>query len=256
MQGEPDDWEKFRDKYSRFLEEWNESGISKLAKHMVHRKATLDFLKASLKVSDSGNYRLESSIHQIIFPLKKTSDDVRPEQMNLWILDEKLAYHYYLASDIRFDKQEINLPSADRADIIIFNGTAAFVNDSPPFSSIVLVEFKRPVRDDYTDEDNPIVQIYGYTELIKSGKAKDRAGRPILIKPETPIYAYLICDLTPTLARQAKFASLSRTPDGLGYFGFNPQLGVLVEIMSFDKLVSDAERRNAAHFDQLNLPTT
>jgi hypothetical protein len=256
LQGEPDDWEKFRDKYSRFLEEWNESGIAKLARHMVHRKATLDFLKASLKVSDSGKYRLENSIHQIIFPLKKTSDDVRPEQMNLWILDEKLAYHYYLASDIRFDKQEINLPSADRADIIIFNGTAAFVNDSPPFSSIVLIEFKRPVRDDYTDEDNPIVQIYGYTELIKSGKAKDRAGRPILIKPETPIYAYLICDLTPTLARQAKFASLSPTPDGLGYFGFNPQLGVLVEIMSFDKLVSDAERRNAAHFDQLNLPTT
>jgi hypothetical protein len=56
------------------------------------------------------------------------------------------------------------------------------------------------------------------------------------------------------LARQAKFASLSPTPDGLGFFGFNPQLGVLVEILSFDKLVTDAERRNAAHFDQLNLP--
>jgi len=29
---------------------------------------------------------------------------------------------------------------------------------------------------------------------------------------------------------------------------------VYVEVMSFDKLVSDAERRNAAHFEQLNLP--
>jgi len=27
-----------------------------------------------------------------------------------------------------------------------------------------------------------------------------------------------------------------------------------VEVMSFDKLVADAERRNAAHFEQLNLP--
>lgn len=250
----PDDWESFKERYSTFLEEWNESGVAKLARHIVHRKATLDFLKASLKVSSSGKYQLESAIHQLIFPLKRTSDDVRPDQMNLWILDEKLTYHYYLASDIRFDMQDVSLPSAERADIVIFNGPAAFVNETPPFSSVVLIEFKRPLRDDYTDEENPIAQIYRYTELIKSGEATDRGGRPIIIKPDTPIYAYLICDLTPTLARQAKFASLAQTPDGLGFFGFNPQLGVLVEIMSFDKLVSDAERRNAAHFDQLNLP--
>jgi hypothetical protein len=205
-------------------------------------------------VGSSGKYQLENSVHQLIFPLRKTSDDVRPDQMNLWILDEKLAYHYYLASDIRFDMQEVSLPSSDRPDIVIFSGPAAFVNEAPPFSSVVLIEFKRPMRDDYTDEENPIAQIYRYVELIKSGEAKDRGGRPITIKSETPIYAYLICDLTPSLARQAKFASLALTPDGLGYFGFNPQLGVLVEIMSFDKLVSDAERRNAAHFDQLNFP--
>ena len=250
----PDNWELFREQYARFLEEWNESGIAKLARHIVHRKATLDFLRASLKVNSSGKYQLESAIHQLIFPLKTTSDDVRPDQMNLWILDERLTYHYYLASDIRFDMQDVRLPSKDRADIIIFNGPAAFVNEAPPFSSVVLIEFKRPLRDDYTDEENPISQIYRYTELIKSGKATDRGGRPITIKTDTPIYAYLVCDLTPTLARQAKFASLAPTPDGLGFFGFNPQLGVLVEILSFDKLVTDAERRNAAHFDQLNLP--
>lgn len=249
-----ENWEVFKDKYARFLEEWNESGIAKLARHIVHRKATLDFLRAGLKVNSSGKYQLENAIHQLIFPLKKTSDDVRPDQMNLWILDERLTYHYYLASDMRFDMQDIKLPSKERADIIIFNGPAAFVNEAPPFSSVVLIEFKRPLRDDYTDEENPIAQVYRYTELIKSGKATDRGGRPITIKADTPIYAYLVCDLTPTLSRQAKFASLAPTPDGLGFFGFNPQLGVLVEVMSFDKLVADAERRNAAHFDQLNLP--
>ena len=146
-----DDWESFKEKYSTFLEEWNEAGVAKLARHIVHRKATLDFLKASLKVSISGKYQLESAIHQIIFPLKRTSDDVRPDQMNLWILDEKLAYHYYLASDLRFDMQDVRFASAERADIVIFNGPAAFVNEPPPFSSVVLIEFKRPLRDDYTD---------------------------------------------------------------------------------------------------------
>lgn len=176
--------------------------------------------------------------------------------MNLWILDEKLAYHYYLASDIPFNQQAISIPSRERADIIIFNGPSAFVSEGPPFSSVVIIEFKRPLRDDFTDEENPIAQIYRYTELLKSGKATDRSGRPIIIKSETPFYGYLICDLTPSLAKQAKYAALDPTPDGLGYFGYNRGLGVYVEIMGFDKLVIDAERRNATHFDQLNLPKT
>jgi len=249
LESGPKDWGIFEQQYARFLQEWNESGIAKLARHIVHRKATLDFLKASLKVNSLGRYELESAIHQLIFPLRKTSDDVRPDQMNLWILDEKLTYHYYLASDIPFDRQDVRLPSKDRADIIIFSGPSAFVNEMPPFSSVVLIEFKRPLRDDYTDEENPIAQIYRYAELIKSGKATDRGGRPIVIKVDTPVYAYLVCDITPTLTRQAKFFSLGPTPDGLGFFGYNRELGVYVEVMSFDKLVADAERRNAAHFD-------
>lgn len=254
LESGPADWDTFVQKYSTFLEEWNESGIAKLARHIVHRKATLDFLKASLKVNALGKYQLESAIHRLVFPLKKTSDDVHPDQMNLWILDEKLTYHYYLASDIPFNQQDVNLPSKQRADIIIFNGPSAFVSETPPFSSVVLIEFKRPLRDDYTDEDNPIAQVYRYAELIKSGKATDRGGRPIMIKTETPFYAYLVCDITPTLTRQAKFFSLGPTPDGLGFFGYNRELGVYIEVMSFDKLVADAERRNAAHFEQLNLP--
>jgi hypothetical protein len=113
---------------------------------------------------------------------------------------------------------------------------------------------KRKQRDDYTDDDNPIAQIYDYAEMIKGGKATDRGGRPITIKPDTPFYAYLVCDITNTLRKQARFCSLGFTPDGLGFFGYNRELGVYVEVMSFDKLVADAERRNAAHFDQLNLP--
>jgi hypothetical protein len=243
-----DDWVALEQQYGQFLEEWNEAGIAKLARHIVHRKATLDFLKASLRVTSSGKYQLESAIHSLVFPLKRTSDDVHADQMNLWILDEKLAYHYYLASDLPLR------PSKDRPDILIFNAPAAFVNDVPPFQSIVLIEFKRPLRNDYTDDENPIAQTYRYVSSIKSGNALDRAGRPIAVKPDTPFYAYVVCDLTAKLRQQAAFASLVPTSDGLGFFGYNTQVGVYVEVMSFDKLVSDAERRNAALFDQLNLP--
>ena len=44
--------------------------------------------------------------YQLIFPMTKTSDDIDYLQHNLWIIDEKLAYHHYLASDMKIKKME------------------------------------------------------------------------------------------------------------------------------------------------------
>jgi len=46
---------------------------------------------------------------------------------------------------------------------------------------------------------------------------------------------------------------LTKTPDGLGYFGYNSQVGVYIEIISFAKLIADAKKRNAAFFEKLGL---
>jgi hypothetical protein len=240
--------------FERFIEEWNEHGMAKLARYVAHRKATLAFLADRLKLREDGRYPLEESVHQIIFPLRQTSDDIRSDRMNLWIIDEKLAYHHYLASDRLFKQMEpIDVDSKNRPDLLIFNHSFAFADSEPPFGSIVLVEFKRPARDDYSDEENPIAQVYGYVREIKQGTAKDRQGRPIRVPPHTPFYAYIVCDLTPKLIRQAENAQLTPTPDSQGFFGYNSNLGIYVEVLSFDKLVGDARKRNAVLFEKLGL---
>ncbi len=126
---EPDVYET---RLEAFLQEWNELGMAKLAKHVVHRKATLSFLEASLGSGQDGKYKLENAVHRIVFPLKKTSDDVKPDQMNLWILDEKLAYHYYLASDIPFTDmgEVVEINSGDRPDLLIFHGPSVFADSA------------------------------------------------------------------------------------------------------------------------------
>ncbi len=43
------------------------------------------------------------------------------------------------------------------------------------------------------------------------------------------------------------------SPDSQGYFFFNRNLNTFVEIMSFDKLLEDAKKRNAALFDKLHI---
>jgi hypothetical protein len=251
-------FDDFDQRLEQFLEEWNDAGMAELARYVAHRKAILSFLDASIRRQDDGKYQLEKALHSGIFPLKTTSDDVAPERMNLWVLDERLVYHHYLASDIPLRRMNdaVVTPSSDRPDIIIFQGPAAFVESAPPFTSVTIIEFKRPVRDDYTDEDNPITQIYRYIETIKEGKATDRHGRPVTIPDRTPFFAYIVCDITPTLRMQAKAAGLRQTHDAAGYFGYNDNFGVYVDIGSFDKLIGDAKKRNAILFEKLGLSTT
>src|SRR5205807_520256 len=75
----------------------------------------------------------------------------------------------------------VEVGSADRADIIVFNRPFALASSGPPSGTIVLVEFKRPGRDDYTDRENPIAQIYDYVRQIRAGTTKDHAGRPLTL---------------------------------------------------------------------------
>ncbi len=92
--------EEYLDKFSKWWEEYNDLGKAALAKYVTHRKRVLEILEDALRLKDTGKYSREEIIHRIIFPLRSTSDDIAYSDHNLWIIDEKLAYHEYLASDI------------------------------------------------------------------------------------------------------------------------------------------------------------
>lgn len=245
------------EQFSEFWGEWNDVGKANLARYIVHRKLMLNVLEEALKAQGGRRYAREDVIHEVVFPLRTTSDDIGYDQHNLWILDEKLAYHRYLASDIPLRRvEELNSDSISRPDLLIFFDRAiAVVDDEFPYNSgVVIFEFKRPMRDDYTAEDNPIQQVLGYVREIKGGNLKDRDGRQFRVQPSTPFYCYIVCDITRRLIEQAENAGYTRTPDGRGFFGYNPSLGAYVEVIDFDKLVDDAKKRNRVLFEALKLP--
>lgn len=130
----------------------------------------MTILEIALKRQPSGKYSREDVIHRIVFPLKTTSDDVSHDQHNLWIIDEKLSYHQYLASDKPLNKiQPIDSDFISRPDLLIFfNNAFATVDDEHPYNSgVVIFEFKRPMRDDYSENENPITQVLSYVKQIK-----------------------------------------------------------------------------------------
>ena len=246
--------EEFRSKYAEHYKKIIEVGNSKLSEYILYRKVVLDILDKQLKKTDQGKFVTEDMIHKLIFPLKTESDEIGYDDHNLWVIDERLAFHKYLASDKSFSKnKEVSSGSLDRPDILIFNRPFAFSDNDKPYSSIVLIEFKRPMRDDFSEEDNPISQVNKYAREIISGDIKDKYGRPFDFRDKTPIYSYIVCDLTSRLRMFASDAGYKPMPDNDGYFFFNENYSMYVEIISFDKLVKDSKQRNKALFEKLNL---
>lgn len=253
-----EDYRKRVDKYFYSAQQLKQTD---LARYVLHRKYILELLESALQRDDDGNYCKEDRVHEIIMPMRTTSDDVKFQDNNLWIIDERLVFHHYLASDKTFKSMEVtDCESNRRPDILVDNifDNPLFVSekDTPPFATLRIVEFKRPMRDNMESEDstkNPIDQCIDYVEKIRGGKTTTKNGRPINVSEEIPAYCYVICDLTPSMQSVCKKHDFRKTYDSLGYFGYKSELKIYFEVISFDQLLNSAKERNAAFFDKIGI---
>lgn len=222
-------------------------GESELSHYVVLRKSVLDLFKKSLAWSDNQKYNKEKVVHDIIFPTRKDSDSIPYDQHNLWLVDEKLCFHEYLASDKPLNSND------ERPDILIFDSELPLRSGDELGNPIVVVEFKKPQREDYEEKDNPLKQISGYIAKIRDGKFKTSKGKTLNVNENTPAFGYLVADLTPKIRDFCREYDLTLSPDNQGYFGFHRSHKIYFEVVSFDKLVKDAEQRNRVFFKKLHL---
>lgn len=230
----------------------SEANSADLANYVAHRKIIIDLLEKGIRKTHSDKFNKESYLHNLIYPMRKTSDDIGYEHHNLWLIDEKLAYCSYISSDIPFN----NDSKEERTDIMILDNPVAVSddkNDGREFDTIVLFELKRPMRDDYSIGENPITQLYNCVDKIKAGNARDKGGRTIKVGANTKFYLYAVCDITQSLEKTIRFNNLKHTPDKMGYYTFNDTYNAYVEILSFDKIVNDAKKRNQILFNKLGI---
>jgi hypothetical protein len=241
------DDKKLSENIESISRELTELGKSDLAHYIVLRKCVLEVLNKSLKLNDDKKYEKEKIIHDLIFPMSSDSDHLSYDEHNLWIIDEKLSFHEYIASDKSLKG------NADRPDLLIFDKPIAVRQGEELFNPINIFEFKRPQREEYSDDEDPIGQILRYIDKIRKGEFKDIDGRTIKATENTPAYGFLICDITEKIKEFCKKYSLTISPDNEGYFGFQTGYQVYLEVISFDKLIKDAELRNKIFFKKLNI---
>lgn len=260
----PENLDDYKEKYKKFLTDWNEIGQSDLSRYIIHRKAVIDFLNTIIQLDEGQKFKNEDVIHNLFFPMKKDSESIFEEEQNLWLLDERMTYHSFLTSDNTFKKNEnLTSESIDRTDILIYKEdiyNKAFLyseNKNNPYNSFTIIEFKKPGRNDYfrgNPKKDPVAQIQKYINELLTNKVKSKNGREIKVDKTTPFYVYVVADITPTLESILREEEFKKTPDGQGYFKIKTEYyTAYIEVIPFDKVINDANQRNKILFDKLGL---
>ena len=243
----------FQKLFDEYCESITELSRASLAEYVARRKAVIDLFEHALEADENGRYSKEARIHSIICPMQITSDEINLDDMNLWLIDDRLAYHHFLASDKKISTIPVLENDIDRRmDLAVFDAALSYTADPDNINSITIVELKRPQRDD--GDNDPVWQVLKYVRDIKTGKIKKANGRDFGDASHVSFYCYVIGDLTQSMRDSAESRGLTETQDKEGYFGFNPTYGAYVEVISYDKLLKDAKQRNRALFDKLFEP--
>ncbi len=230
----------------------SESSKNELVHYVALRKQVLELFKRSLEFTSDEAYSTEKTVHSIVFPTKTDDREIPYESHNLWILDERLTFTSYLSSDLPLDGG-----TSQRPDIIAFDSPVAFRAENEASNPVTIFEFKRPGRDDFANpasREDPIEQIVRYVNALRAGEFTTPKGRQIDIAQTTPFYGYVVCDLTTKVKdwlRDVK--DFKAMPDGLGYFNWRGNINLYIEVLSWSKVLKDADIRNRAFFHKLGL---
>ena len=244
--------EKLIEMREKITEQLDEENKDALASYVAHRKSVIELAEAILGYQDDGKMSLEDIFHDLVHPRYEDTDSTKFYQHNLWLLDERLAFFSYCTSDRTLHGGRRS--KGDKvADLIMFDDCSIYREGDK--DTLVLIEFKRPGRDDYNYGDagkDPIQQVIETAVKIREdGRIITKSGRTIAVPGGVRLYAYVVADVEPTLRAVCENHDMHDTWDQKGFYTYHSKKDVFIEVMGYDKLIDDAKKRNAAFFDVL-----
>ncbi len=234
-------------KVAAIAQEVTELGKGKLAHYVALRRAILEVFEKSLKLKDTNKHELENIVHKIIFPLRTDTDTISYDSHNLWLLDERLSFSEYVASDKPLNSSD------ERPDLLSFDRPIVVREGDELSNPITIFELKRPGRTAYSDSDNPLKQVSDYVKKIRSGNFTNPQGRPVSADDNTPAFCFVVCDLTPKIVEFCELYNLTRSPDKESFYGFHSNFKIYFEVISFNKVLKDSKQRNKIFFRKLGI---
>lgn len=246
---------KFSESFEKEFRRASRISQASLFSYMLFRKSVIDIFRELLSKKDD-RFQVEASVHELMFPMGK---DIAPDRAflehNLWLIDERLTYASYIASDRPLKEHKIlfSVSDKDEPDVVAyFNlGFSSDALEDGSLRDVVIVEFKRPGPLPHRKED-PYVQVVRYIQKIRSGFYNDQ-GRKVRASDVTRFFCYIVCDLDnreiDKLKTMYRFEPMFDGKDN-GYFLYHPDLRTYMELVPFEKILRAAKRNHRAFFER------
>ncbi|UTO28860.1 hypothetical protein [Bartonella harrusi] len=201
---------------------------------------------------------LEKTLHKLICPMSVRGDDPESRKSlthDLWIIDERLTFTRYFASDVSLNKIVDNSTENGRPDLVCYDQLYALGLEGridADLDKLILVEFKRPGQKNYKEGYFPMHQINKYLNELRGKRIKTFDNKKIKISEQCIFDCYIIADIEGELKTQT--STWQKTANGRGRI--NPLQGEFrgsVKIIEWWDLLEDAKLRNEAFISTLNV---
>src|SRR5260370_13753815 len=204
-----------------------------------------------------GSFEREGAVHKLLFPMGVELDTSTSFlNHNLWLLDERLTFANYIASDLPLKSHRLlfEVNSGREPDIVCYYNLG-FSEDDPALGelrNVVIVELKRPGPYSQRPE-TPWDQTRDYIEKIREGFWESTTGQKVKASESTKFYCFIVCDtdnqkIQAMIVRDQFKAIYGGTE---GYFLYHESYQAYVELIPFEKILRDAERKHRAFFERI-----
>ena len=223
-----------------------------MAEYVVHRKKVIELIETARRYGANGTHAPEDTIHDLVF--RRFSDSIETDyfEHNLWLIDDALAFLPYISSDRAMHGK--GRKKGDKIPDLVFFDDSLVLGDNDG-TTITIVEFKRPSRDDYKFGDvkhDPVMQVIKTLEdATDAGGIARTDGSHFAFRGVVRRFAYIVADIKPSLVTVLKNHDFKNDWNPEIYVRYRDNEQIFIQAMGYDTLVDHAKKRNQAFFSVL-----
>ena len=243
---------EYEKKFKEISDKIDARNRDSLAEYVIHRKSVLDLLDAFRSKINQDNYAAEDAIHDLIFQRFEDSSTQGYFSHNLWIIDDLLSFSPFISSDRSMHGKGRKL--GDKIpDLVLFDDTLVVGDETS--SSLSIVEFKRPGRDDNVfgnPKKDPIKQVIDtIRQATRLGGMERIDGARVNFKDVRKRFGFIIADITDSLVNVLNDHDFDNTINPKVFSkNFNNEK-IYIELFGYETLLENSNKRNAAFFQAL-----
>lgn len=241
--------EDYESKIKDLVDKLDEGKKEALAEYVIHRKNIIELIELARKFKDDGKRAPEDEIHELVF--RRFSDSANTDyfEHNLWLIDDALAFMPYISSDRAMHGK--GRKAGDKVADLFFYDDSLILGDEDG-TTITIVEFKKPSRNDYVfgnATSDPVMQVVETLDkATAAGGISKTDGSHISFSGVVRRFAFIIADITPSLVKVLKAHDFRNDWNPKMYVRYRDNEQVFIQVMGYETLVDLAKKRNQAFF--------